>query len=111
MLLERCQPGTSLRSEPEASQDEVIARMLKRIRSANSQSRGPPAIPPSVRDVGGVATWHAGAKAKLARRRLSASRSVDLREAIAAVPDRHPARNGPPRRQRPARRERAVAHD
>ena len=40
MLLERCQPGTSLRSEPEASQDEVIARMLKRIRSANSQSRG-----------------------------------------------------------------------
>lgn len=40
MLLERCQPGTSLRSEPETSQDEIIARMLKRIRSANSLSRG-----------------------------------------------------------------------
>lgn len=40
MLLERCQPGTSLRSEPEASQDEVIAGILKRIRSANSRSKG-----------------------------------------------------------------------
>jgi streptomycin 6-kinase len=40
MLLERCQPGISLRSEPEASQDKVIAAMLKRIRSANSQSKG-----------------------------------------------------------------------
>jgi streptomycin 6-kinase len=40
MLLERCQPGTSLRSELEASQDEIIAGMLKRIRSANSQSKG-----------------------------------------------------------------------
>jgi streptomycin 6-kinase len=36
MLLERCQPGTSLRSEPEASQDEIVARMLKRIRSVNA---------------------------------------------------------------------------
>jgi streptomycin 6-kinase len=40
MLLERCQPGTSLRSEPEASQDEIIAGMLKRIRSANIRSNG-----------------------------------------------------------------------
>ena len=39
MLLERCQPGTTLRSEPEASQDEIIAAMLKRIRKANSQSK------------------------------------------------------------------------
>lgn len=42
MLLEHCQPGTSLRSEPEASQDEIIAGMLKRIRSVNSQSKGFP---------------------------------------------------------------------
>jgi streptomycin 6-kinase len=40
MLLERCQPGTSLRSEPEASQDEIIAGMVKQIRSANNQSKG-----------------------------------------------------------------------
>jgi streptomycin 6-kinase len=36
MLLECCLPGISLRSEPEASQDEIIAGMLKRIRSANA---------------------------------------------------------------------------
>jgi streptomycin 6-kinase len=40
MLLERCQPGTSLRSEPEALQDEIIGGMLKRIRSANTRSNG-----------------------------------------------------------------------
>lgn len=40
MLLEHCQPGTSLRSESEASQDEIIAEMLKRIRSVNSLSEG-----------------------------------------------------------------------
>jgi streptomycin 6-kinase len=40
MLLERCQPGISLRSEPEASQDEIIAGMLKQIRRANEQSKG-----------------------------------------------------------------------
>jgi streptomycin 6-kinase len=40
MLLERCQPGTSLRSEPEASQDEIIAGMLKQIRRVNEQSKG-----------------------------------------------------------------------
>jgi streptomycin 6-kinase len=40
MLLERCEPGTSLRSEPEMSQDEVIAGMLKRIRIANARSKG-----------------------------------------------------------------------
>ena len=39
-LLERCLPGTSLRSEPEASQDEIIAGMLKQIRRANEQSKG-----------------------------------------------------------------------
>jgi streptomycin 6-kinase len=31
MLLERCQPGYPLRSEPEDRQDEVIAAMLKRL--------------------------------------------------------------------------------
>jgi streptomycin 6-kinase len=40
MLLERCQPGTSLRSEPEPSQDQVIAGMLKRIRRAHPQAEG-----------------------------------------------------------------------
>jgi streptomycin 6-kinase len=40
MLLERCQPGTALRSEPEPAQDEVIAELLKRIRRANSRSSG-----------------------------------------------------------------------
>ena len=32
LLLERCDPGTSLREWPEAYQDEVIANMLKRLR-------------------------------------------------------------------------------
>lgn len=38
MLLERCQPGYSLRSEPEHKQDKVIATLLKRLwkRSAAS---------------------------------------------------------------------------
>jgi streptomycin 6-kinase len=40
ILLERCQPGTSLRAEPEASQDEIIAGMLKQIRRVNEQSKG-----------------------------------------------------------------------
>jgi streptomycin 6-kinase len=40
MLLERCQPGTTLRSEPEPAQDKVIAELLKRIRSANLYSNG-----------------------------------------------------------------------
>jgi len=31
MLLERCEPGTALRSLPEAEQDVVIARLLRRI--------------------------------------------------------------------------------
>jgi streptomycin 6-kinase len=31
MLLERCLPGTTLHSEPETRQDEVVARLLKRI--------------------------------------------------------------------------------
>lgn len=31
MLLERCQPGYTLRSEPEHKQDEVIASLLKRL--------------------------------------------------------------------------------
>jgi streptomycin 6-kinase len=34
MLLERCLPGTTLRSEPEPKQDEIIAALLKRIRQA-----------------------------------------------------------------------------
>jgi len=109
MLLERCQPGTSLRSEPEASQDEVIAGMLKRIRSANSQSRGLQQFRHlsemlEVWQRGTLAQKQNWPDAGLVHRGL-----VDLREAIAAVPDKHPARNGPPRRQRPARRERAVA--
>jgi streptomycin 6-kinase len=38
MLLERCQPGDMLRSEPEHKQDEVIASLLKRLwrRSASA---------------------------------------------------------------------------
>lgn len=31
MLLERCEPGTSMRALPEAEQDEVIARLLRRL--------------------------------------------------------------------------------
>jgi hypothetical protein len=31
MLLERCQPGNMLRSEPEAKWDPVIATLLKRL--------------------------------------------------------------------------------
>ena len=31
MLLERCQPGTTLREQPENEQDQVIARLLKRL--------------------------------------------------------------------------------
>lgn len=33
MLLERCMPGTTLHSEPETRQDEVVASLLRRIRS------------------------------------------------------------------------------
>jgi len=36
MLLERCLPGTELRSEPEPKQDEIIAGLLKRIWPASS---------------------------------------------------------------------------
>ena len=31
MLLERCEPGTTLRGQPENEQDQVIARLLKRL--------------------------------------------------------------------------------
>ena len=31
MLLERCEPGTTLREQPENEQDQVIARLLKRL--------------------------------------------------------------------------------
>lgn len=40
MLLERCQPGTSLHSESEPVQDEVIANLLKRIRSHTRNQSG-----------------------------------------------------------------------
>jgi streptomycin 6-kinase len=40
MLLERCRPGTTLRSEPEAKQDEVIATLLRRLWRLTSQSNG-----------------------------------------------------------------------
>jgi len=40
MLLERCQPGTTLRSEPEPAQDEVIADVLKRIWASTTEGIG-----------------------------------------------------------------------
>lgn len=36
MLLERCRPGTMLRSEPEPQQDEVIANLAQRLRQRTS---------------------------------------------------------------------------
>lgn len=36
MLLERCQPGTHLRTLPEAEQDVIIAALLRRLRRAPS---------------------------------------------------------------------------
>lgn len=38
MLLERCQPGIMLRSEPEREQDEVIAGLLARLWNVPSRS-------------------------------------------------------------------------
>jgi len=39
MLLERCEPGTTLRSEPEARQDEVIAGLAKRLWQAGAPAQ------------------------------------------------------------------------
>ena len=39
MLLERCEPGTTLSSEPEPEQDAIIATMAKRIRQAPALPR------------------------------------------------------------------------
>ena len=46
MLLERCLPGTTLRSEPEPLQDEIIAILLKRIWQPVGQSNGLPGFRP-----------------------------------------------------------------
>lgn len=40
MLLERCVPGTTLRSQPEPKQDEIITRLLKRVWESTSDSIG-----------------------------------------------------------------------
>ena len=40
MLLERCLPGTMLRSQPEPEQDKVIAAMLKRIWESTTEAVG-----------------------------------------------------------------------
>src|SRR5260370_12731107 len=40
MLLERCQQGTTLRSEPETAQDEVIADVLKRVWASTTEGIG-----------------------------------------------------------------------
>src|SRR5579862_6966103 len=40
MLLERCLPGTTLRSQPEPMQDEVIAAVLKRLWDSTTETRG-----------------------------------------------------------------------
>jgi streptomycin 6-kinase len=40
MLLERCRPGTTLRAEPEDTQDQVIATLLKRLWRVPSQPDG-----------------------------------------------------------------------
>jgi len=42
MLLERCEPGTTLRSRPEPEQDEIIAGILKRIWEATSETTALP---------------------------------------------------------------------
>jgi streptomycin 6-kinase len=41
MLLERCVPGTPLRSEPEPRQDEIIAGIVKRIWQCTAESNRP----------------------------------------------------------------------
>ena len=40
MLLERCLPGTTLRSEPEPAQDEIIAAILKRVWGSTTDAIG-----------------------------------------------------------------------
>jgi streptomycin 6-kinase len=45
MLLERCEPGTSLRDRPEPEQDEIIVSLLRRLWR---ESPGPPFRPLSV---------------------------------------------------------------
>jgi streptomycin 6-kinase len=46
MLLERCLPGTELRSEPEPKQDEMIAGLLKRIWPASPHPKALSAFRP-----------------------------------------------------------------
>jgi len=46
MLLERCLPGTALRSQPEPEQDEIIASVLKRIRGATPETDALPGFRP-----------------------------------------------------------------
>ena len=40
MLLERCEPGTTLRCEPEAEQDAVVADLARRLRQASNSAEG-----------------------------------------------------------------------
>lgn len=49
MLLERCEPGTALRTEPESDQDLVIARLLRRLWRS-------PAVPHSFRPLSAMTT-------------------------------------------------------
>ena len=46
MLLERCLPGTSLRSQPEHEQDEIIAAIFKRVWESTTQKAGLSAFRP-----------------------------------------------------------------
>lgn len=46
MLLERCLPGTTLRSQPEPVQDEVIAAVLKRLWDSTTETSHLPAFRP-----------------------------------------------------------------
>lgn len=46
MLLERCLPGTPLRTLPEPEQDEVIAAILKRIWESSAEASIPPVFRP-----------------------------------------------------------------
>ncbi|MEM7362681.1 MAG: aminoglycoside phosphotransferase family protein [Pseudomonadota bacterium] len=41
LLMRRCEPGTTLRQHPETIQDEVIASMLKRLWTANPETKHP----------------------------------------------------------------------
>lgn len=52
MLLERCLPGTALRSEPEPAQDVIIAGILKRLWESMAERVGPPSFRPLSQMIG-----------------------------------------------------------